>query len=96
MDATPDQPEAALELIRAHCDRGLRYYLWALERMPSIPEQAPQVHRVQNAAFALAHVLAYIEGARDEDAAMSARVQIVLRYEAAIKDEGWEPPFAQH
>lgn len=20
----------------------------------------------------------------------------VLRYEAAIKDEGWEPPFAQH
>jgi hypothetical protein len=43
MDVTPERPDA-LELIRADCDRGLRYYTWALERMPSIPEQAPHVN----------------------------------------------------
>ena len=79
MGATADQPEAALELIRAHCDRGLRYYLWALERMPSMPEQAPHVRQVTNAAWALAHILAFIEGARDEESAMRAQFDIVVR-----------------
>ena len=94
VDATPEGPEAALELIRAHCDRGLRYYTWALERMPSIREQAPHMSQVESARLALAHVLAYVEGAKDERDAMLARDEIVTRYIAAVQDEGWQPPFA--
>ena len=94
MDASPDGPEEALALIRAHCDRGLRYYTWALERMPSIPEQAPHTRQVESARGALAHVLAYVEGAKDERGAMVARDEIVKRYVEAVRDEGWEPPFA--
>jgi phytoene/squalene synthetase len=94
VDATPDRPDEVLELIRAHCDRGLRYYTWALERMPSIREQAPHLNQVRSAALALAHVLAYIEGAKDERTAMLARDGIVERYSALVQDEGWQPPFA--
>jgi hypothetical protein len=94
VDATPERPAESLELIRAHCDRGLRYYTWALQRMPSIPEQAPHVNQVRNAALALAHVLAYVEGAEDERGAMLARREIVERYAALVEDEGWQPPFA--
>ena len=48
MDATPRNPEGSLELIRQHCDNGLRYFTWALERMPSIPDQATHVDLVQD------------------------------------------------
>jgi hypothetical protein len=95
VDATPRSAEEALELIRAHCDNGLRYYTWALERMPSIPEQAPHVDQIRNLKTGLAHVLAYVEGASDERSAMAARGEIELRYIAMIKAEGWQPPFAQ-
>ena len=85
----------AVELIRAHCDNGLRYYTWALKRMPSIPEQAGHVAQVRNAQHALAIVFAYVEGATDERNAMSATDEIVRRYAAAVEAEGWEPPFAR-
>lgn len=84
----------ALERIREHCDNGLRYFTWALKRMPSIPDQAGHVGQVQNLRSALALVLAYVEGASDERNAMFAREEILLRYTAAIEAEGWEPPFA--
>jgi hypothetical protein len=87
-------PEESLEQIRQHCDNGLRYYTWALSRMPSIPDQAGDVNHVRNLRSSLAHVLAYVEGATDERDAMVARDEIVLRYIAAVEDEGWEPPFA--
>jgi hypothetical protein len=50
--------------------------------------------RFRTAALALAHVLAYIEGAPDERAAMRARDGIVERYASLVRDEDWQPPFA--
>jgi hypothetical protein len=70
----------SLELIRQHCENGLRYYARALETMPSIPEQAEHVQPVRNSLHALALVLAYVEGAQDERSAMSEAQEIVLRY----------------
>ena len=84
----------ALERIREYCDNGIRYYTWALKRMPSIPEQAGQVPLVEGLRLGLAHVLAYVEGASDERTAMDMRVEIVDRYVRSIEEEGWEPPFA--
>jgi hypothetical protein len=82
-----------MELIRTHCDNGLRYYSWALKRMPSIPEQAKYVREVENDRHALALTLAYVEGADSEETALSALDSIVQRYSAAVEKEGWEPPF---
>jgi len=84
--------EESLELIRKHCDSGLRYYTWALKRMPSIPEQADHVPLVESHRAMLANVLAYVEGADSERTAVSAREEIIRRYVAAVEDEGWEPP----
>jgi hypothetical protein len=39
-------------------------------------------------------VLAYIEGATDERTALLRRDEIVKRYVEAVREEGWEPPFA--
>lgn len=86
--------EETLELIRTHCDNGLRYYTWALKRMPSIPEQARHVREVQNDRNALAFVLAYVEGAHDGRAAGPAAAAIIRRYIDMVEAEGWEPPFA--
>jgi hypothetical protein len=87
-------PEAtALELIRNHCDNGIRYYTWALKRMPTIPEQAEHVPLVENLRSALAQVLAYVEGATNERSAVLMNSEIVLRYTKAVEDEGWEPTF---
>ena len=87
-------PEAAaLELIRNHCDNGIRYYTWALKRMPTIPEQANHVPLAENLRSALAQVLAYVEGASNERGAMLMRNEIVARYTKVVEDEGWEPPF---
>ncbi len=94
MDAASPSADEALELIRVHCDKGLRYYTWALEQMPSIPDQAEHVDHVRNLRSSLAQVLAYVEGANDERSAMLAREGIVLRYIATVEAEGWEPPFA--
>jgi hypothetical protein len=89
-----DDSGEVLERIRAYCDNGIKYYTWALERMPSIPEQAGHVGQVRNLRASLAHVLAYIEGATDERGAMLQRGEIVKRYAGSVRDEGWEPPFA--
>ena len=62
--------------------------------MPSIPEQADDVGQVRNLRAHLAHVLAYIEGAIDERGAMFQGEEIVKRYVEAVREEGWEPPFA--
>jgi hypothetical protein len=62
--------------------------------MPDIPAQAPHVNQIRNAALALAHVLAYVEGAGDERAAMLARQEIMERYAVSVENEGWQPPFA--
>jgi hypothetical protein len=40
--------DTTLDLLRAKCDSGLRYYARAIERMPSIPEQAEHVEDVRN------------------------------------------------
>jgi len=53
------------------------------------------MRQVQSARLALAHVLAYVEGAKDERSAMLVRDEIVERYMESVKGEGWEPPFAQ-
>jgi hypothetical protein len=87
-------PEETLELIRAHCDNSLRYYTWALRRMPTIPEQAGHEHQVESRRHAPALVLAYVEGADDERTAASSVSAIIQRYGDAIDAEGWEPPFA--
>jgi hypothetical protein len=87
--------EETLELIRAHCDNGLRYYTWALKRMPSIPEQAGQVQQVEGYQRAPALVLAYVEGADDERTALSAVDAIIRRYDELVEAEGWVPPFAR-
>jgi phytoene/squalene synthetase len=93
MDVTPDRSDA-LELIRAHCDRGLRYYTWALERMPSIPEQAPRVNQVRSALSALAHILAYVEGAEDERQAMTLRDEDRREIcKRGCVGERWQPSF---
>ncbi len=63
--------------------------------MPSIPEQAGHVIEVQNSRFALAFVLAYVEGVDDERAAGPAAYAIVRRYIDMVEAEGWEPPFGQ-
>jgi hypothetical protein len=82
-----------LERIRKYCDNGLRYYTWALRKMPSIPEEAGEVGHVESLRSGLAHVLAYLEGAVDERRAMLAREAILTRYSRLVEDEGWEPPF---
>jgi hypothetical protein len=89
-----DGDSEVVERIRLHCENGIRYYTWALERMPSIPEQAPHVGQVREARLSLAHVLAYIEGATDNRSAMQLRDEIVKRYADSVRDEGWEPNFA--
>lgn len=89
-----EETREVLERIRSHCDRGLRYYTWALKRMPSIPEQAGSVREVENLRFSLADVLAYVEGATDERSAMLRTDEIVSRYAKLVEEEGWEPPFA--
>jgi hypothetical protein len=89
-----DDSGEVLERLRAYCDQGVRYYTWALERMPSIPEQADDVEQVRNLRAHLASVLAYIEGATDERTALLRRDEIVTRYVEAVREEGWEPPFA--
>jgi hypothetical protein len=81
-------------LLRQHRDNGLRYYAWALRRMPSIPEQAEHVPRVWNELHGLALVLAYVEGATDERSALFEAHEIGLRYVETIEAEGWEPPLA--
>jgi hypothetical protein len=86
--------EESLELIRQHCDNGLRYFAWALKRMPSIPEQAEHVGQVRNAQHALALVLAYVEGASEVRNAVIAANEITLRYIAMVEAERWVPPFA--
>ena len=86
--------EESLGLLRQHCDNGLRYYAWALRRMPSIPDQAEDVPLVWNHLHALALVLAYIEGATDERSALLEAREIGLRYVETVEAEGWEPPFA--
>ena len=88
-----DRDREYLERIRAHCDNGIRYYTWALTRMPSIPEQEGQVQHVDNLRSSLAHVLAYVEGATDERSAMLKRDEIVMRYMRLVEEEAWEPPF---
>jgi hypothetical protein len=86
--------EESLELLRQHCDNGLRYYAWALRRMPSIPEQAEDVPLVWNHLHALALVLAYVEGATDERSALLEAHEIGLRYVETVEAERWKPPFA--
>ena len=89
-----DEAREALERIRAHCDNGIRYYTWALKRMPSIPAQAGHVPFIENRRFAMAVVLAFVEGATDEQTAtIAARDEIVPRYAKAVEEEGWEPSF---
>jgi hypothetical protein len=85
--------EGRLAAIREHCDQGLRYYAWAVKRMPSIPEQAEYVPQVENDMYALALVLAYVEGASTEREALLAARGITARYIEAVEAEGWEPSF---
>ena len=85
----------SLEQIRQHCDDGLRYYTWVLERMPSIPEQEGYIQAVRNGLYAMALVLAYVEGAPDERTAMLDAHEITRRYVESVEAEGWEPPFTQ-
>jgi hypothetical protein len=82
-----------LELIRTHCDRGLRYNTWALRHMRSIAQQAPHVRDVERSTHALAQVLAFLEGADDDRVAASAISAIVQRYVNMVEAESWEPPF---
>jgi hypothetical protein len=89
-----DDNGETIERLREYCDNGIKYYTWALERMPSIPEQADRVGQVRTLRSSLAHVLAYIEGATDERGGMLRRDEIVKRYEKSVRDEGWKPPFA--
>jgi hypothetical protein len=88
-------PSERLDLLLAHCDNGLRYYTWALKKMPSIPEQADHDREVENSRQALALTLAYIEGADEERTALSAVSSIIQRYSAVVDGEGWEPPFTE-
>lgn len=80
-----------LDLIRAQCDDSMKYYTWALKRMPSIPEQAGHVREVENSRREVAMWLAYIEGADDARSALSAVDAIIQRYEAAPDWLEWEP-----
>ena len=82
----------SVELLRQHCDDGLRHYTWVLER-PSVPEQEGYVQAVRNGLYAMALVLAFVEGAPDERTAMLDAHEITLRYVESVKNEGWEPPF---
>lgn len=92
-DRRQPSAEEALELIRRHCDNGLRYYAWALKRMSSIPDQAEDVHLLWNHMHALALVLAYVEVATDERSALLEAAEISHRYVELVEAEGWEPPF---
>jgi hypothetical protein len=82
-----------MELIRRHCDGGLRYYAWALKRMPSIPDQAEDVELVWNHMHALALVLAYVEGSTDERSALLEAAEISHSYVELVEAEGWQLPF---
>jgi hypothetical protein len=93
MDLTVEEGEARLAAIRDHCDRGLRYYAWALKRMPSIPEQVDQIPQVTSAMYALALVLAYADGVESEREALKTAREITARYEQVVESEGWEPSF---
>lgn len=83
----------SVELIRRYCDNGLRHFAWALKRMPYIPRQVGETEHVQDLMSSLAHVLAFIEGAREERTAILARDDIVRRYRVIIETEEWQPPF---
>jgi hypothetical protein len=74
-------PDETLELLRSKCDSSLRYYGPAIQRMPSIPEQADHVDEVWNLMMQLGVMLAYIEGASDDkEATLRARDDILPRY----------------
>jgi hypothetical protein len=91
-----DTPEAALARIQAFCDGGIRYYTWALKRMPSIPAQAAHVPTIEERRLGLAQVLAFVEGAPDSRAAiLAARDDIVPRYVRMVEKEQWMPTFAE-
>jgi hypothetical protein len=92
MRQVAENAEARLAAIRDHCDRGLRYYAWALKRMPSIPEQVDSVTQVESAMYAHAIVLAYVEAKSERDA-LWAVGQIMQRYSEAVEAEGWQPSF---
>jgi hypothetical protein len=89
-------PEAALVRIRDFCDSGIRYYTWALKRMPSIPEQAAHMPRIEERRLELAQVLAFVEGAPNSRAAiLAANDDIVPRYVRMVEEEKWMPTCAE-
>jgi hypothetical protein len=90
---TSSDAETRLGTIRDHCDRGLRYYAWALKRMPSILEQVDQIPQVTSSMFALALVLAYADGAETEREALRTAGDITSRYNDAVESEEWQPQF---
>jgi hypothetical protein len=61
--------------------------------MPSIPDQAGSVPQVENSMYALALVLAYVEGASTEREALLAARGITTRYAETVEAERWEPSF---
>jgi hypothetical protein len=93
MDESSANAEARVAAIREHCDQGLRYLAWALRRMRSIPEQVDTIPQVESSMYALAIVLAYVEGATSERDALIAASKITVRYVEAVEAEDWEPSF---
>jgi hypothetical protein len=90
-----DPPEVALSRIRAFCEEGIRYYTWALKRMPSLPDQAGHVPTIEQRRLGLAQILAFVEGSPDSRAAVvAARDDIVPRYVRMVEEENWTPTFA--
>jgi hypothetical protein len=84
--------EETLQLIQAHCDNGMRYATFALKQMASVSEQTPHVRQMESVRRQVAQVLAFVEGADDARAAMSAGEEIIQRYIRIVDEEGWRPP----
>lgn len=93
MAETPES-DAVVERIRQFCDEGIRYFTWALRRMPSISPQAVHAPTIEDRRLTLAQILAFVEGATDARAAtLAARDEIVPRFIGAVDDENWSPTF---
>lgn len=78
-----------LRRARTHCDGGIRYCIWALNRVGEVDDE---VRTLERHLFSLAQIVALLEGALNErEAGIMAREVIIPRYRGLVESEEWAP-----
>lgn len=82
--------------MRVYARNGLRYFGTAYQRLrsgawtPPRPEEE-EAKVLLNGMTTMAHVMALVEGATSDHAALEAREAIVEQYLREVEDEPWTP-----